>query len=90
MAVDDTANRAVGALNNVGAHFSSELLFELFTHGALMPLFSCKDCGMRIERSMATYWKHKGQVLCSSCQDRRDETQQADVIQAKDDRPPNL
>ena len=55
-----------------------------------MPLFSCKDCGMRIERSMATYWKHKGQVLGSSCQDQRDETQQADVIQAKDDRPPNL
>ena len=37
-----------------------------------MPLFSCKDCGMRIERSMAAYWKHKGQLVCSSCQDRRE------------------
>lgn len=37
-----------------------------------MPLFSCKDCGMRIERSMAAYWRNKGKLLCSSCLDRQE------------------
>ena len=51
-----------------------------------MPLFSCKDCGMRIERSMATYWKHRGQLLCSSCQDRREGGQQEQPIQGRQSR----
>ena len=86
MAADDTAARAVGALKTFGEHVSP----TLFSDGALMPLFSCKECGMRIERSMATYWKHKGHVLCSSCQDRRDGIQQLDTIQPKDGRMPNM
>lgn len=52
----------------------------------VMPLFSCKDCGMRIERSMATYWKHRGQLLCSSCQDRREGSQQEQPIQGRQSR----
>ena len=39
-----------------------------------MPLFSCDGCGMRIERSMAAYWKAKGRLLCSSCTDRKEQT----------------
>ena len=27
---------------------------------------------MRIERSMAAYWRNKGKLLCSSCLDRHD------------------
>ncbi len=27
---------------------------------------------MRIERSMATYWRNKGKLLCSSCLDRQE------------------
>ena len=27
---------------------------------------------MRIERSMAAYWRNKGKLLCSSCLDRRE------------------
>ena len=27
---------------------------------------------MRIERSMAAYWRNKGKLLCSSCLDRQD------------------
>ena len=26
---------------------------------------------MRIERSMAAYWRNKGKLLCSSCLDRQ-------------------
>ena len=37
-----------------------------------MPLFRCHGCNMRIERSMATYWRHKGKLLCSSCLDSQD------------------
>ena len=29
---------------------------------------------MRIERSMAVYWRNKGKLLCSSCLDRQDMT----------------
>ena len=28
---------------------------------------------MRIERSMAAYWRNKGKLLCSSCLDRQEE-----------------
>ena len=34
-----------------------------------MPLFRCEGCSMRIERSMAAYWRNKGKLLCSSCLD---------------------
>ena len=27
---------------------------------------------MRIERSMAAYWRNKGKLLCSSCLDREE------------------
>ena len=27
---------------------------------------------MRIERSMASYWRNKGKLLCSSCLDRQE------------------
>ena len=39
-----------------------------------MPLFLCKDCGLRIERSMAAYWKNRGHLLCSTCRDRREQS----------------
>ena len=35
-----------------------------------MPLFVCAGCSMRIERSMATYLRLKGRVLCSTCLDQ--------------------
>ena len=56
----------------------------------LMPLFSCKDCGMGIERSMATYWKHRGQLLCSTCQDRREVQRQEQSLQTRDGQPSKL
>lgn len=37
-----------------------------------MPIFRCEGCSMRIERSMAAYWRNKGKLLCSSCLDRHD------------------
>ncbi|MBA4737129.1 MAG: hypothetical protein H2063_07970 [Synechococcus sp.] len=37
-----------------------------------MPLFRCEGCSMRIERSMAAYWRNKGKLLCSSCLDRQE------------------
>ena len=55
-----------------------------------MPLFSCKDCGMRIERSMATYWKHKGQLLCSTCQDRRELPRQEQSLPTRNGQPSKL
>jgi len=39
-----------------------------------MPLFRCHGCNMRIERSMATYWRNKGKMLCSSCLDSQETT----------------
>ena len=35
---------------------------------------------MRIERSMAAYWRNKGKLLCSSCLDRQDKTANADEV----------
>ena len=62
-----------------------------WANGALvMPLFSCKDCGMRIERSMATYWKHKGQLLCSTCQDLRELSRQEQSLPKRDGQPSKL
>ena len=37
-----------------------------------MPLFRCEGCSMRIERSMAAYWRNKGKLLCSTCLDRQE------------------
>ncbi len=37
-----------------------------------MPLFICAGCSMRIERSMAAYWREKGKLLCSTCLDRQE------------------
>ena len=45
-----------------------------------MPLFRCEGCSMRIERSMAAYWRNKGKLLCSSCLDRQDKTANADEV----------
>ena len=39
-----------------------------------MPLFLCKDCGLRIERSIAAYWKNRGRLLCSTCLDKSDQS----------------
>ena len=35
---------------------------------------------MRIERSMAAYWRNKGKLLCSSCLDSQDKTANADDV----------
>jgi len=35
----------------------------------MSPIFKCFSCGQDIERSTKTYWKKKGHILCSSCQD---------------------
>ena len=40
-----------------------------------MPLFVCAGCSMRIERSMSTYLRLKGRVLCSTCLDRMESEQ---------------
>ena len=45
-----------------------------------MPLFRCEGCSMRIERSMAAYWRNKGKLLCSSCLDSQDKTANADEV----------
>ena len=36
----------------------------------MSPLFKCLGCGQNIERSKKTFWKKKGHILCSSCQDK--------------------
>ena len=38
----------------------------------LSPLFQCLICGQSIERSMRSYWKRKGHLLCSTCRDQID------------------
>ena len=49
-----------------------------------MPLFVCAGCSMRIERSMATYLRLKGRVLCSTCLDRMEsEHQQSEQMNTK-------
>ena len=37
-----------------------------------MPLFRCDGCSMRIERSIAAYWRNNGKLLCSTCLDRQE------------------
>ena len=36
----------------------------------MSPLFKCFSCGQDIERSKKTFWKKKGHILCSTCQDK--------------------
>jgi len=36
----------------------------------MSPLFKCLSCGQNIERSTKTFWKKKGHILCSTCQDK--------------------
>ena len=36
----------------------------------MTPLFKCIICGQNIERSTKTFWKKKGHILCSTCQDK--------------------
>ena len=36
----------------------------------MSPLFKCFSCGQNIERSTKTFWKKKGHILCSTCQDK--------------------
>jgi hypothetical protein len=37
----------------------------------MSPIFRCLGCGQYIERSLATYKKHMGQIFCSTCNDRK-------------------
>ena len=39
----------------------------------MTPLFKCIICGQNIERSTKTFWKKKGHILCSTCQDKIEE-----------------
>ena len=39
----------------------------------MSPLFKCFSCGQDIERSIKTFWKKKGHILCSTCQDKIEE-----------------
>ena len=39
----------------------------------MSPLFKCRGCGQNIERSTKTFWKKKGHILCSTCQDKIEE-----------------
>ena len=52
--------------------FSSAVALENLHNLASKPLFRCEGCSVRIERSMATYWRNKGKLLCSSCLDRQE------------------
>ena len=35
----------------------------------MSPIFKCLKCRKDIERSTKTFWKKKGHLLCSACQD---------------------
>ena len=39
----------------------------------MSPIFKCFNCGHDIERSTKTFWRKKGHILCSSCQDKIEE-----------------
>ena len=36
----------------------------------MSPIFKCFICGQDIERSTKTFWRKKGHILCSTCQDK--------------------
>ncbi len=39
----------------------------------MSPIFECFGCGQDVERSIKTFWKKKGHILCSTCQDKIEE-----------------
>ena len=39
----------------------------------MSPIFKCFSCGQDIERSTKTFWRKKGHILCSICQDKIEE-----------------
>ncbi len=39
----------------------------------MSPIFKCFSCGKDIERSTKTFWKKKGHILCSTCQDKNEQ-----------------
>ena len=39
----------------------------------MSPIFKCCSCGHDIERSTKTFWRKKGHILCSTCQDKIEE-----------------
>ena len=39
----------------------------------MSPIFKCFICAQDIERSTKTFWKKKGHILCSTCQDKIEE-----------------
>ena len=41
---------------------------------SIIPIFKCVICDMGIERSISTYKKKKGHVVCSTCLDKMEET----------------
>ena len=36
----------------------------------MSPIFKCFSCGQNIERATKTFWRKKGHILCSTCQDK--------------------
>ena len=39
----------------------------------MSPIFKCFSCGKDIERSTKAFWRKKGHILCSTCQDKIEE-----------------
>ena len=39
----------------------------------MSPIFKCFSYGKDIERSTKTFWRKKGHILCSTCQDKIEE-----------------
>ena len=39
----------------------------------MSPIFKCFSCGQDIERSTKTFWRKKGHIICSTCQDKIEE-----------------
>ena len=39
----------------------------------MSPIFKCFNCGHDIERSTKTFWRKKGHIICSTCQDKIEE-----------------
>ena len=39
----------------------------------MSPIFKCFSCGQDIERSTKIFWRKKGHILCSTCQDKIEE-----------------
>ena len=39
----------------------------------MSPIFKCFNCAQDIERSTKTFWRKKGHIICSTCQDKIEE-----------------